>query len=53
MKLIPTNGRPGVSIRVQKQHHMLEAFYTGERVLIVPEPCNNYQTKATGDGSKV
>lgn len=29
-----------------KKHSILEAFYVGERVLLAPETCNDYQTTA-------
>ncbi|MBE7525714.1 hypothetical protein HS096_05010 [candidate division WWE3 bacterium] len=46
MELIPSNGRPVYRFVCSKQHHMLEAFYIGERVLIAPESCEDYQTKS-------
>ena len=52
MERIPTDGRPVYRFVCGKQHHMLEAFYIGERVLIAPESCNDYQTNATGAAQK-
>lgn len=52
MELIPTDGRPVYRYVCGKQHHMLEALYIGERVLIAPESCNDYQTNATGAAQK-
>jgi hypothetical protein len=46
MEKIPTDGRPVYRYVCGKQHHMLEAFYIGERVLVAPESCNDYQSKA-------
>jgi len=46
MERIPTDGRPVYRFVCGKQHHMLEAFYIGERVLIAPESCNDYKTKS-------
>lgn len=46
MERVPTDGRPVYRFVCGKQHHMLEAFYIGERVLIAPESCTDYQTKA-------
>ncbi|MBX3616835.1 hypothetical protein [Nitrosomonas sp.] len=46
MERIPTDGRPVYRYVCGKQHHILEAFYIGERVLIAPESCTDYQSKA-------
>ena len=46
MERIPTGGRAVYRYVCGKQHHMLEAFYIGERVLIAPDSCTDYQTKA-------
>lgn len=46
MELIPTDGRPVYRYVCNKQHHILEAFYIGERVLIAPESCHDYLTNA-------
>ena len=44
MELIPTDSRPVYRFVCGKQHHMLEAFHIGERVLIAPESCNDYKS---------
>jgi hypothetical protein len=47
VELIPTGcRRPVYRYVCGKQHHMLEAFYIGERVLIAPELCTDYQSKS-------
>lgn len=46
MELLPTGGRSVYRFVCGKQHHMLEAFYIRERVLIAPESCHDYLSKA-------
>jgi len=46
MERIPTDGRSVYRYVCGKQNHILEAFYIGERVLIAPDSCNDYQSKA-------
>jgi len=46
MELIPNDGRPVYRYVCGKQHHILEALYIGERVLIAPESCKDCQTKS-------
>ncbi len=46
MQKIQTDKRPVYRFICGKQHHMLEAFHIGERVLIAPESCNDYRSKA-------
>lgn len=43
MQKILTDKRPVFRFVCGQNHHMLEAFYVGERVLIAPESCNDYQ----------
>lgn len=51
MQKIPSDKRSVFRFVCNKQHHMLEVFYIGERVLIAPESCNDYQyTAGTGAG---
>ncbi len=51
MQKIPTDKRAVYRFVCNKQHHMLEAYYVGERILIAPESCNDYQSTAgTGAG---
>ncbi len=53
MKLIPTeNARQVYRFVCRKNHPMLEAHYVGERVLIAPETCQDYQSTACQGGNK-
>jgi len=47
MKLIPTDGRPVYRFTCAKHHGMLELHFIGERVLIAPDSCSDYQTRTT------
>ncbi|SEF56436.1 hypothetical protein [Nitrosomonas ureae] len=51
MEKILTDKRPVFRFVCGQHHPMLEAFYVGERVLIAPESCTDYQSTAgTGAG---
>ncbi len=44
MKLIPNeDARPTYRFTCAKHHGMLEAYYVGERVLVAPEACKDYE----------
>jgi hypothetical protein len=47
MQKIHTDKRPVFRFVCGQHHHMLEAFYMGERVLIAPETCTDYLPTAT------
>ncbi|PSJ18517.1 hypothetical protein [Nitrosomonas supralitoralis] len=46
MQKILTDKRPVFRFVCGQNHHMLEALYVGERVLVAPESCNDYQPTA-------
>lgn len=46
MQKIATDKRPVFRFTCKRQHPILEAFYVGERVLIAPESCGDYQPTA-------
>ncbi|WMJ09360.1 hypothetical protein [Nitrosomonas sp. sh817] len=45
MKLIPTDGRSVYRFTCAKHHGMLELHFIGERVLIAPDSCSDYQAR--------
>lgn len=46
MQKIATDKRPVFRFTCKRQHPILEAFYVGERVLIAPEFCTDYQSRS-------